>query len=175
MQENVDIRQSLPLDKQAMTRHYESAFPDEDLLPLVLQLLSQERGVLSLVALIDSAVAGHVVFTDCGTGGAVSNVALLGPLAVSADRQRMGIGGTLVRAGLEHLEKEGIGFVCVLGDPAYYSRFGFTPEPDVLPPYPLPNEWLGAWQSLALNSKEALPNGVLSVPPPWQDRRLWAP
>jgi hypothetical protein len=44
-----------------------------------------------------------------------------------------------------------VGKVLVLGDPAYYGRFGFAKETAIQPPYPLPEAWDGAWQSLVLN------------------------
>src|SRR5262249_35106423 len=50
----------------------------------------------------------------------------LGPLAVSPPHQRRGIGGALVRAGLEACRHTGFGAAVVLGDPAYYGRFGFV-------------------------------------------------
>jgi putative acetyltransferase len=51
----------------------------------------------------------------------------LAPLAVSPDFQRRGIGTALARAGLDACRKQGVPFVFVLGNPAYYSRFGFRP------------------------------------------------
>jgi len=55
--------------------------------------------------------------------------------------QRQGLGNSLVRAGLERLEQRRIKQVFVLGDPAYYQRFGFSPERQGLTPYPIPEEW----------------------------------
>ena len=66
-------------------------------------------------------------------------------------------------------------YVCVLGDPAYYGRFGFEPDDRVAPPYPLPQEWRSAWQSLSLCGNDRPARGTLSVPPPWRQPALWAP
>lgn len=52
-------------------------------------------------------------------------VAGVAPLAVAPARQRSGIGGTLMIAALERLRQQGESLVFVLGDPAYYMRFGF--------------------------------------------------
>jgi putative acetyltransferase len=49
------------------------------------------------------------------------------PLAVLPAFQRLGIGSALVSAGLERCRVERHSRVLVLGDPAYYSRFGFVP------------------------------------------------
>ncbi len=49
------------------------------------------------------------------------------------------------------MKRAGVIQVYVLGDSAYYERAGFEPVSDVAPPYPLPEEWRRAWQSLSLN------------------------
>ena len=49
--------------------------------------------------------------------------------------------------------------VYVLGDPAYYGRSGFIPEPAIAPPYALPEEWRDAWQSLSLGDAPQPPTG----------------
>ncbi|NJO38567.1 MAG: N-acetyltransferase, partial [Rhizobiales bacterium] len=57
----------------------------------------------------------------------------------------------------------------------YYRRLGFLPESQVLPPYPLPAEWRGAWQSLSLGSAGGPCRGELAVPAPWLRPALWQP
>lgn len=178
--DELKIRSSGPQDARAITDLYPDAFPDEDLVPLVRELLVEDAGVLSLVALTGNLLTGHIVFTDCGISGKTTKASLLEPLAVASVAQRQGIGSALIRAGLQHLENSGIEVVCVLGDPAYYGRFSFSPENRIAPPYPLPEEWLGAWQSMALGQKAVppegkLPEGKLTVPQPWRRRELWLP
>ena len=51
----------------------------------------------------------------------------MGPVAVLPERQSQGIGSRLIRAGLEEIRQQGHAVVVVLGDPRYYSRFGFEP------------------------------------------------
>ncbi len=178
MNQHFDIRDGAADDWAALERLYPAAFPDEDLLPLLRALLEDPCGVLSLAAVSGNAVAGHVVFTPCGiddgNGGTV-RAALLGPLAVAPDYQRRGVGGALVRAGLARLETDGFSQVFVLGDPAYYGRFGFVPRAPVATPCPIPEEWAAAWQVLALGDAEPVPAGSLSVPLPWRRPELWAP
>lgn len=171
----IDVREGGQSERALIEALYPKAFPDEDLLPLVRDLLGEDAGVLSLVGLAGEALAGHVLFTTCGIVGRADSVALLGPLAVDPDRQRRGIGSALIRAGLRHLEDTSTIRVCVLGDPAYYGRFGFQAEDDVTPPYPLPNEWCGAWQSLDLDRSKPPLRGRLAVPKPWRPHALWAP
>ena len=173
MAEHIDIRETRPGDAGAIETLYPDAFPDEDLLPVVTALHDEDSGVLSLVALADNAVVGNVIFTMCGVDGRPESAALLAPLAVASDRQGQGVGTAVVHAGLQRLRESGVTYVFVLGDPAYYSRFGFEREDGVAPPYPLPEEWAGAWQSLCLDGSKPDLRGKLSVPEPWRQEALW--
>lgn len=175
MIEEIEIRESLPSDAASIEKLYPDAFPDEDLLPLVRELLGEEPVILSLVGIVDRALVGHVIFTTCSIAGRADKVSLLGPLAVASSWQRRGIGSALVREGLQRLENAGAIQVYVLGDPAYYERVGFKPEIGVTPPYPLPEEWRGAWQSVSLHNAGQALHGKLSVPQPWLQPALWAP
>lgn len=154
----------------ALERLYPAAFPQEDLLPLVRRLLAPEVGALSLAARAAGDLVGHAFFTPCGLNAAPC--ALLGPLAVAPAHQRRGVGGALIREGLARLEAQGVAHVFVLGDPAYYGRFGFAPTA-AEPPCPIPGEWRDAWRSLALGDAPPA-EGRLVVPPPWRDPALWA-
>lgn len=175
MIEEIEVRKSLPNDIAAIEKLYPDAFPDEELRPLVRDLHTEESIVLSLAAIIDRKLVGHIIFTTCSISGRTEAVSLLGPLAVAPAWQRQGIGRTLIRAGFHRLKNADVNQVYVLGDPAYYERVGFKPEADVSPPYPLPEEWRGAWQSLSLSNAEPPLRGQLSVPRPWCQPALWAP
>ena len=172
---DLEIRESRGGDRSAIEALYPAAFPDEDLVPLVRTLLQNRPEVLSRVGVEEQNVVAHVIFTHCGIEGSSDQAALLGPLAVAPNRQRHGIGSKIVRAGIQEMEDAGVSPVLVLGDPAYYGRFGFAKETSVKPPYPLPEEWDEAWQSLTLGEKNTTPAGQLVVPEPWRERALWAP
>ncbi|MEM9626037.1 MAG: N-acetyltransferase [Pseudomonadota bacterium] len=174
MTDNLEIRESAPSDLEALKELYSGAFPDENLLPLVEKLLQNPPIVLSLVGLKGSSIVGHVIFTQCGLAECQNKLALLGPLAVAPRYQKQGVGSALVRGALEEQKRAGVLKVCVLGDPAYYQRFGFAPELGVTPPYPLPDEWQGAWQSIGLTEAKTPLKGALIVPEPWQDPVLWS-
>ena len=174
MQE-IDIRHSRPDDIAFIERLYPAAFPDEDLLPLVRQLLADETGGLSLVAVLNHVVAGHIFFSICGVEGTAAKAALLGPLAVAPERQRQGIGTALIREGLKQLKPTGVARIFVLGDPAYYRRSGFATETGVAPPYPLPEQYRDAWQSLSLDAGADPAGGKLVVPEVWRQPALWGP
>ena len=173
--DEIDIRESLPGDVSSLEKLYPAAFPDEDLLPIVRALTNGDWEVISLVAISNGALVGHVIFTRCAVAGAAQKVALLAPLAVAPETQRQGIGQTLIRDGFQRLKTAGVATVFVLGDPAYYGRTGFEVEDNVTPPYALPDEWRGAWQSVALTDLGQPLRGKLLPPEPWLRRALWAP
>lgn len=169
----VRVRASTPGDHAAIEALYPRSFPDEDLLPLVHDLLQDEQDVISLVADTEGQVVGNVLFTLCATEDSDAVVALLAPLAVAPECQRQGIGSMLVREGLERLRDRGVAVTYVLGDPAYYGRLGFMPERLVTTPYPLPSQWGDAWQSLPLDDTPSAPSGALRPPTRWLDPALW--
>ncbi len=175
MTNNLKIRDSASADFGAIESMYPKAFPDEDLVPLVRDLLPDTTVAISIVGEIDSEIVGHVIFTKCGIAGKQVNAALLAPLAVTPAWQGQGVGSALVRAGLQRMNDENVHFVYVLGDPAFYGRLGFLPESSIRPPYRLPAEYEGAWQSQNLRKTEATPSGELSVPKQWRQPLLWAP
>ncbi|WP_244247078.1 GNAT family N-acetyltransferase [Nocardioides euryhalodurans] len=80
---------------------------------------------LSLVAVEDGSVVGHVVATRARVD---DRPALgLGPLSVHPRRQGAGVGTALMHAVLGAADALGEPLVALLGDPAYYRRFGFVP------------------------------------------------
>lgn len=169
------IRQSTPEEAVAITGIYPAIFPEEDLQPLVRDLLQEGESVLSLVAVAEDEIIGHVVLTLCAVEGKADQIGLLGPLGILPDRQGQGIGRALVQAGFEAMKERGVTKVCVLGDPDFYSRYGFEAEKDIKPPYDLPAEWDGAWQSVTLDDNAAPLTGTLTPPKPWQNKALWLP
>lgn len=172
---NFQILHSDASDGEDIEALYRTAFPDEDLVPVVRQLLSGNDAVLSLVAREGDNLVGHILFTMCSIVESDEEVALLAPLVVHPRVHRSGIGSALIKAGLDRLKKNGVALVLVLGDPAYYNRSGFKTETGVKPPYQLPAEWTGAWQSQRLNASGEPVEGKLLVPPPWQAEALWLP
>lgn len=168
-----NIRLSRPADVAQLDLLYPLAFPEEDLLAIMHALVGRDD-VVSLVAVQGTAVVGHIAFSQCSLAGKDARLSLLGPLCVHPDHQRSGFGSALINEGLKRLAAQGFAKVIVLGDPNYYSRFGFKADATVQPPYQLPSHWADAWQGLDLAvSKEAL-KGQLIVPEPWQNPVLWA-
>ena len=148
------VRLSTGADLPAVRGVHLSAFGAEqgpEIAELACGLLDDEtaRPLLSLVAEIDGETVGHVLFTavELQPGNQAVSARILAPLAVSAGRQRGGIGGALIEQGLRRLAESGVGLVFVLGDPRYYGKFGFRPAGAVgfEAPYPTPSEHADAW------------------------------
>lgn len=85
---------------------------------------------LSLVAEADGEIVGHVAASPVGIGDARGWFGIA-PLAVRPDRQGQGIGAALVTAALARLRTRGAQGAVLVGDPAYYARFGFAADPGI--------------------------------------------
>lgn len=83
---------------------------------------------LSLVAEDEGALVGHVAFSPVVLSDGTPGWFGLGPLSVDPGKQRFGIGSALVRAGLHELAAAGAKGCVVMGDPDYYTRFGFKAD-----------------------------------------------
>ncbi len=122
------IRAEQPGDWLAVHRVNESAFETHLEVDLVDALRQQEPAVLSLVAIRDGSVVGHIMFSPVSLSEHPGlRIMGLAPMAVAPPHQRDGVGSALVRAGLERCKELGYGAVVVLGHPEYYPRFGFSP------------------------------------------------
>ena len=101
-------------------------------------------GELSLVALLGDKIIGHILFFQVSiiSEKVISASLSLGPMAVLPDYQNKGIGGELIRAGLNKAKELGFKSVVVLGHPEYYPRFGFrkASEWNIKDPFGAPEE-----------------------------------
>lgn len=86
---------------------------------------------LSLVAEEDSELVGHVAFSAVVIGEFAMGWYGLGPVTVHPDHQRKGIGGVLIKHGLQMLRDKNAEGCALVGDPNYYSRFGFISDGNV--------------------------------------------
>ncbi|MEY4256710.1 MAG: hypothetical protein RLZZ141_1937 [Pseudomonadota bacterium] len=87
---------------------------------------------LSLVAVQDEALVGHVAFSPVTINGCEGDWYGLGPVSVWPERQRQGIGQALIRDGLQRLKVLPASGCVLLGNPNYYGRFGFEQDPDLI-------------------------------------------
>ncbi|TBW34290.1 N-acetyltransferase [Siculibacillus lacustris] len=87
---------------------------------------------LALVAVEDATIVGHVMLTRMPIATATGDreTLLVAPLAVVLDRRSRRIGSQLLRAALDRGRAAGFESVVLVGDPAYYGRFGFRPSTD---------------------------------------------
>ncbi len=97
---------------------------------LIAQLRALDDVVLELVAVEDGAIAGHILFSRAAidAGGRKHPALQLAPVCAAPELQGRGIGSALIRNGLEWMAAQDETHVFVLGDPAYYSRFGFAAQ-----------------------------------------------
>jgi len=118
----MDIEKVRKLNEKAFTQ----AFGQAPEAALVDRLRENCANILSLVAVQNDQVIGHIYFSPVKiSGDKIIEGMGLGPMAVLPEFQRRGIGSQLVQAGIEMLKRRGYTFIIVLGHPEYYPRFGF--------------------------------------------------
>ena len=124
------IRPEAPADIPAIRAVTRAAFLDhpysEQTEHLIIERL-RERGMLalSLVAEIQDEIVGHIAFSPVELSDGSRDWFGLGPLSVTPLRQGQGIGGALIRQGLEMLKARNAAGCVVMGEPDLYRKFGF--------------------------------------------------
>lgn len=126
----MSIRAAMPRDREAIRLVEEHAFGQNTEAGLVDALVSGNDVVLELVAEEVGAVVGHVLFSRLyvQNGGDAYPAVALAPLAVEPSFHGTGIGGALIREAHLRLKEAGETLSIVLGEPAYYGRFGYSHE-----------------------------------------------
>jgi putative acetyltransferase len=124
----MEIRPEQQQDQAGIYRLNSAAFPTDAEARLVDALRKQASPIVSLVAIVDNRVTGHILFSPVrhwqNTGALIMGLA---PMAVAETARNQGIGSALIAAGMEACTRLGAGAIVVLGHPGYYPRFGFTP------------------------------------------------
>ena len=135
---------------------------------------SNDYQYFSYVATEANELFGHIVFSEIKILDENIKAFILAPLAVKPVRQKMKVGSTLIKHGIENLRLKGTEIVFVYGDPAYYSKFGFLSKQSHLfiPPYKL--QYPFGWQYLQLG-KYPLPSSpvCLTCAPALRNPALW--
>lgn len=111
---------------------------------------------ISLVAEADGTVIGHVAISPVSISDGARNWYGLGPISVAPEYQRRGVGSRLMRQALRLLREKGASGCVVLGEPVYYSRFGFQADSNLQLPG-VPPEY---FQAISFDTSS--PRGVVS-------------
>jgi putative acetyltransferase len=174
------LRPEHPADEGAVARVLAAAFARPDVasppeVGLVEELRHSDAWIpeLAMVAEYGGEVVGYALLSRVrvrSDGAATAPVLALGPVAVAPHRQRIGHGTAVVQAALDAATELGEQLVVVLGDPAFYRRFGFTRADRM----GLTSPWSGLgepWQALELPPDTSgggpPPRGEVVFPPPW--------
>ncbi len=104
---------------------------------------------VSLVAEEKGDIVGHVAVSPVSISDGTEHWFGLGPISVSPDWQRQGVGSQLMQQALTELRKLGAAGCVVLGELQYYSRFGFKVDPELVLP-DVPPEY---FQAISLGAK----------------------
>jgi putative acetyltransferase len=135
----ITIRAEEAADILAIRKVAEQAFGQPQKANLIHRLRESCDGLESLVAESAGQVVGQILFSPVTIEpqeGVINGMGL-GPLAVLPQYQRRGIGSRLVTHGLAALRLASCLLVIVLGDPEYYTRFGFEPAAN----YGISSQW----------------------------------
>ncbi|KMY48749.1 GNAT family N-acetyltransferase [Peribacillus loiseleuriae] len=157
---NITIKQETSSDYRTVETLIKSAFEtaeytDHDEHNLVARLRKSDALIpeLSLLAMIENDIVGHILFTKVTIhNGKEKRLSLaLAPVAVLPNYQGKGIGSKLILEGINRAKSLGFGSVIVLGHKDYYPRFGFVPASKygIMAPFEVPNE---AFMALELKS-----------------------
>ena len=124
----VRVRSAGLEDMAQLHRIHSELFGRSNEADLAVALLRAGKAVVSLGAVLDDLLIGHVLFSPVTVSSRDVKLDALGlaPVAVLPSYHGIGIGSRLVREGLDACRSAGYDAVVVLGDPKYYSRFGFV-------------------------------------------------
>ena len=131
---DTSIRPDVPGDHEAVSHLIVAAFTESQHghngeADLVDRLRTNRKDVTSLVAVSDVGIIGHVLFSPVQIQTSDTSIvgSGLAPIAVLPSHQKTGIGSALIHAGIKQLRTANCPFIVLIGDPKYYSRFGFQP------------------------------------------------
>ena len=158
---NITIRDERNEDIEAIEKLTKAAFQNAEHTShtehfIVNSLRIHGQLTVSLVAIEDSAIVGHVAISPVQISSGEMGWYGLGPISVQPNKQGLGIGSLLMNQSLEKLKNLDAKGCVLLGDPNYYSRFGFKTYPELILPG-VPSEYFQA-----LNFLGNIPKGEVS-------------
>jgi len=124
------IRKERPWDVERISEVTRAAFENHPFSQqteefIIHALRAADVLTISLVAEVAGKVAGHIAFSPVTISDGTAGWYGLGPVSVLPERQKQGIGKSLVLEGLSLLKAVGAKGCALVGDPKYYERFGF--------------------------------------------------
>src|SRR5579863_8571960 len=127
---SVEIRAETPADLSAIEAVTIAAFLNAPHTShteqfIVSSLREAGKLTLSLVADAQGTLVGHVALSPVSLSDGTPGWFGLGPISVLPEHQRGGVGSRLMREALRRLREQGAAGCVLLGDPKFYSRFGF--------------------------------------------------
>jgi putative acetyltransferase len=126
--EESEVRRETIADRPGVRAVEVAAFGHDTEADIVAAVRIASKAYRGFVVEVDFRILGHAVLTEVTLEPDSAAKGLgLAPVAVLPDHQGMGIGSALVRAALDEARHSGAVFAVVLGEPAYYRRFGFRP------------------------------------------------
>jgi putative acetyltransferase len=163
----VNVRRADAADLEAALAVHRAAFGRDEEADMAAAIVESRHfpAELSLAAVVDDRIAGHVISSWVGLEGSTRQLLQLGPIGVLPELQGQGIGSALVRASLDATRALGEPLLLLEGSPAYYGRFGFVraDELGLLPPPEALYDW--AFQVAVLDETAELPRGRVVYPP----------
>ncbi len=126
----VTIRNETDADVSAITDVTVAAFKTLEISNhteqfIIMALRAAKALTVSLVAAVDGRVIGHIAFSPVAISDGTRNWYGLGPVSVLPEYQRQGIGKALIQEGLSRLKDMNAKGCCLVGHPAYYTKFEF--------------------------------------------------
>lgn len=154
----IEIRDERPHDRADVREVNERAFGRPEEAALVDMLRAASKALVSLVALDQARIVGHILFVPVTVALAPENFSGvgLGPMSVLPEFQNKGIGSRLVREGLEACRRKGSDAVVVLGHTRFYPRFGFSKARN----YGLGNEYNASDAFMVIELKGGVLEGI---------------
>lgn len=145
---NIIIRDEQAEDIEAIEKLTKAAFQNAEHAShtehfIVNSLRDHGQLTISLVAIEDESIIGHIAISPVEISSGEIGWYGLGPISVHPNKQGCGVGSLLINKSLEKLKQLGAQGCVLLGDPNYYSRFGFKNYPELILP-DVPSEYFQA-------------------------------
>lgn len=131
---NIQINDEQKTDIQALEEVIKAAFLNAEHTShtehlIVKSLRKSCQLTVSILAVENEKIVGHIAISPVMISSGETEWYGLGPISVLPEKQGLGIGSLLMQTALARLKQLGAQGCVVLGNPDYYSRFGFQAYP----------------------------------------------